>query len=206
MGYRLDESGEIRGHNLACETITLCDDGCQGLVVCTFFSGTLRLAQTESLPSIVLTTLKDCDIVAVERQRNCDFGSACFAQCRFSGVFSRIDFGRPDGATWPASFGRVDGCDFTAATLDDCRFINTDVLTLRLPPWPHVVLFDPHQRAADVAAIEWPGLLGRYMQECTDASAPVSATVLHIPTLAKSTRCTPEQVRQAFGKFGGVLM
>lgn len=74
----------------------------------------------------MLITLKDCDIVAVERQRNCDFGCACFAQCRFSGVFSGIDVGHPDSATWHPNFGKVDGCDISAATLYDSRAINTD--------------------------------------------------------------------------------
>jgi hypothetical protein len=196
MGCWLNERRELSGHNLACETVTLgYGRDCRRITACFLLDGTLRLERLDDHERIMLSSFMRCDIVAVERQWGHGYG-----------VFSDIDFGRPDGATWHRNFGNVDGCDFSAATLDNCRFLNTDMLTLWLPPWPHVVLFDPHQRAADVARVEWPGHLGRYMQDCTDESAPVSATVLHIPTLAKSTHCTPEQVRQAFGKFGGVLM
>lgn len=143
---------------------------------------------------ILRSTVTDTDVIAAKRQQDYPLFKARFVNCRFHGVFSGIDF------------GAVEGCDFTDATLDGCRFFNTDVASPRFPRWPRVVLLDPYRRAADVAAIEWPARLGKYMQICTDKPASVSAAVMHIPSLARLVGCTEEHAREAFEKFGGVVM
>jgi hypothetical protein len=204
MTYQFDEASEIRGQDLIGETVVLSENECRGLIDCTFSSGTLKLAQSKGAASILLTTVKESDVVAVKRQRDYPLFQARFVNSRFHGVFSGIDFGHKDDAEFHEDFGTVDGCDFTDATVDGCRFFNVDVSTLRLPAWPHAILLEPHKRLADVARFEWPGLLGKYMEIKEPQS--VKAVVMHIPSLARLVQSTEEEIKTAFEKFGGLQM
>jgi len=155
---------------------------------------------------ILRSRFEDCEVIAVKRQRDSNFFTARFLNCRFKGVFSGIDFGRSHSIERDGDFGGIENCDFTAATLDGCRFVNADVSTLRLPAWPHAVLLDPYKRAADVAQMQWPGLLGLYMKGCTEMPESFKATVLHMPSLAPLVQCTEEQVQEALKRLGGLQM
>jgi hypothetical protein len=150
--------------------------------------------------------MKDSDVIAAKRQKDYPLFQARFINCRFHGLFSGIAFGKSDNIERDGGFGDIDNCDFTEATLDGCRFFNVAVSTLRFPAWPHVVLHDFAKRAQDVAAMTWPGELGRYMRICADQPASVKASVIHVPSFAKLVACTEEQVRKAFEKFGGLQM
>jgi hypothetical protein len=206
MTYQLDATGAIRGQDLTGDTVVLADDKCSALVKSTLTGGVLKLAQPKKAGRLVMSTLKGCSIDAVKPQRDHDFFFARFINCRFHGVFSGIDFGRSHNVERDGDFGRVEGCDFTDATLDGCRFFNVDAASLRLPRWPHVVLLDFAQRAADVAAMKWPGQLGNYMSVCADQPVSLRVVVIHIPSIAKLMACTEEQAKEAFEKFGGVVM
>jgi hypothetical protein len=205
MAYKLDSRGDIRDQHLVGETVILSDEECAGLVESTLTAGTLKLAQSKGRPTLLHSTVKDSDVIAAKRQKDYQLFQARFVNCRFHGLFNSVDFGHTDRAQLREDFGGVEGCDFTEATLDGCRFFNADVSTLRLPAWPHVVLHDFHQRARDVAAMTWPGELGRYMRICADQPESVKALVIHVPSFAKLVACTEEQVREAFEKFGGLL-
>ena len=206
MTYQLDQSGYIRDQRLAHETVVLSEKECHGLVSSMFVSGTLRLAQPKHSPVIVQSTVVDSDVIAVKRQKEYRFFKARFVDCRFHGVFSGVDFGRAHDVERDGDFGGVENCDFTDATLDGCRFVNVDVSTLRFPSWPHVVIVDPYKRAADVEAMQWPGQLGLYMQGCTSRPESFKAAVLHVPSLASLVKCTEEEIKAAFEKFGGLAM
>jgi len=206
MTYQLDETSEIRGRDLIGETLVLSENECRGLIDCTFSSGTLKLAQSKRSPIILRSTVKDSDVIAVKRQREFRFFRARFVSCRFRGVFSGIDFGHVDDTEFEEDFGAVEGCDFTGSTLDGCRFFNVEVATLRFPRQEHAVILEPLQRAGDVAAIDWPGHLGKYMEICTNKPASLKATVLHIPSLARLLQCTEEEIKAAFERFGGLQM
>lgn len=206
MTYQLNPSGYIRDQSLVDGTVVLSENDCRGLVDCTFASGTLRLAQSKGRPVIVHSTITDSDVVAVKRQRDYPLFDARFIGCTFFGTYSGIDFGHSDRRDDHGDFGCVERCDFTQATLDGCRFFNVDVSTLRLPRWPHVVIEEPHTRAADVRAMSWPGHLGEYMDICTNKPSSLKASVIHVPTLVHQVRCTESEAREAFEKFGRVLM
>lgn len=202
MTYQLDQSGYIRNQKLAHETVVLSEKECHGLVSSMFVSGTLRLAQPKYSPVIVQSTVMDSDVIAVKRQKDYRFFKARFVDCRFHGVFSGVDFGRSYNTEVDGDFGGVEGCDFTDATLDGCRFFNVDASTLRFPAWPHVVLHDLVKRAQDVAAATWPGKLGEYMRICADQPDSMRVSVIHVPSVAKLVACTEEQVRVALEKIG----
>lgn len=206
MAYELDLRGDIRDQKLAHETVVISEKECHGLVNSMFVSGTLRLAQPKYSPVIMQSTVVESDVIAVKRQRAYNLFQARFINCRFHGVFSGVDFGRAHDVERDGDFGGIESCDFTDATLDGCRFVNVDVSTLRFPSWPHVVILEPHKRAADVAAMQWPGQLGIYMQGCTSRPESFKATVLHVPTLALLVKCNEEEIRAAFEKFSGLLM
>jgi hypothetical protein len=180
--------------------VTLSEKECHGLIGSMFVSGTLCLAQAKYSPVIVQSTVVDSDVVAVKRQRAYRFFKARFINCRFHGVFSGVEFGHTDDAQLGEDFGTVEGGDFTDATLDGCRFVNVDVSMLRLPSWPHVVMLEPRRRAVEAAAMEWPGLLGKYMT--LEEHEAVKAVVLHVPSLAKLVKCTEDEIKAAFEKFG----
>lgn len=200
MTYQLDARKYIRGQQLTGETVVLSDRECAGFVESTLTNGTLTLAQTKGAAIISLGTLENCRVVAVKRQRDFDFFSARFIGCQFEGTYSGISFGSKGGGDALFDFGSVQGCDFTNATLDDCRFFNADVSTLRFPSWPHVVMLEPRNRLADAAAMDWPGLLGKYMT--LEEPESVKAVVMHVPSLARLVKCTEEEIREAFEKFG----
>jgi hypothetical protein len=206
MRYRLDEADEIRGQNLLGETLVLSESACHGLIDCTFAAGTLKLARSKGWPLILRSTVKDSDVIAAKRQQDYPLLTARFINCKFHGLFSGIDFGRKVGSELHEDFGAIQVCDFTEATLDGCRFFNTDISTSRLPAWPHVVLLDFAKRAQAVATTAWPGELGKYMRICADQPESVSASVIHVPSFAKLVACTEDQVREAFEKFGGLQM
>lgn len=206
MAYELDSRGDIRNQNLIGETVILSDKECAGLVDSTLTAGTLKLTQSKGRPILLHSTLKDCDVIAAKPQKAYQLLEAFFINCRFHGVFSGVDFGRAHDVERDGYFGGVEGCDFTDATLDGCRFVNVDVSTLRLPSWPHVVMIDPYKRAADVEAMQWPGQLGLYMHGSTNRPESFRATVLHVPSLAQLVKCTEEEVRTAFERFGGLRM
>lgn len=206
MAYQIDASGYIRDQRLDNETVILSEKDGHGLVNSMFSTGTLKLAQAKYSPVIVQSTVVDSDVIAVKRQKNYRFFQARFINCRFQGVFSGIDFGRSPNTERDGDFGGIEACDFTNATLDGCRFFNVDASTLGLPAWPHVVLLDFAKRAQQVAAMAWPGELGRYMRICADQPESVRASVIHVPSFAKLVACTESQVREAFEKFGGLQM
>lgn len=206
MPYELDSRGDIRNQHLVGETVILSDRQCAGLVDSTLTSGTLKLAQSKGRPVLLHCTLTDSDVIAARPQKTYQLLETRFIKCRFHGVFSGVDFGRAHDVRREGDFGGVEGCDFTDATVDGCRFVNVDVSTLRLPRWPHVVIIDPYKRAADVVSMQWPGELGSYMRGCTHRPESFKATVLHVPSLVSLVKCTEDEIRTAFEKFGGLLM
>jgi hypothetical protein len=206
VSYQLDATAAIREQTLVGDTVVLSDDNCRALVKSTLTGGVLQFAQPRKAGGLVMSTLRDCLVKAVKPQRDSNFFTARFINCRFHGVFSGIDFGRPLEPELGWDFGAIEGCDFTAATLDGCRFVNTDVSTLTFPRDGHAVLIEPYKRAADVAAIAWPGHLGQYMEICTARPESFKALVMHLPSLAHLVRCTEDEAKEALQKFGGVVM
>lgn len=206
MSYQFDASGAIRDQALSGETVVLSEDNCRALVKSTLTGGVLKFAQPKEAAGVVMSTLKDCLVDAVKPQRDSNFFLARFLNCRFRGVFSGIDFGRGSRTELHEDFGTVENCDFTDATLDGCRFVDVDVSTLKFPQRDHAVLLDPYRRSADVSAMQWPGVLGKYMEVCTNKPASFKASVMHVPSLARLVKCTEGEVRAALEKFGGVAM
>lgn len=206
MTYELEAGGAIRDQKLVGETVVLAEDKCRAVVRSTLTRSVIKFDQPKSAGVLVLSTFEDCLIEAIKPQRERNFFLARFINCRFRGTFKSVKFGRGFRAELQEDFGTIEGCDFTDAVLDDCEFVNVDVSTIKFPQKDHVVLIEPYKRAADVAAVQWPGDLARYMLLSTEPQEWRKAAVDHVPSLARHFKCTPDELRRAFKQFGGVLM
>lgn len=208
MAFQLDARGDIRNQALVNETVVLSEDKCHGLVDSTLSFCVIQLAQKSARTPVVIlrTVITDSEVIAVSRQKEDRFFKARFTNCRFSGVFSGIDFGRSHNVERDGDFGAVEHCDFSAATLDGCRFFNVDPSELTFPRKNHAVLIDLRERAGDVAGMSWPGLLGQYFELAADMPPSLRIQVMHIPSLARLVKCSQEEVLEALKRFGGVLL
>lgn len=206
MTHQIDATGAIRDQALLGDTIVVSDDTCRAFVNSRLASGVLKLAQPKKAGALVMSTFQNCVIEAVKMQRDTNFFTARFVDCRFRGLFSGVDFGHTGGAELGQNFGSVEGCDFSDATLDGCRFINVDVSTLKFPRHDHAVLINPSSRSADVSAANWPGSMGKYMEIVTAKPPSFKATVMHIPSLTSLVQCSEEELKSALRRFGGIAM
>jgi hypothetical protein len=166
----------------------------------------IKFIEPNMTHKIAGNTLIDCLIHAVKPQRNSQLYSTRFINCRFKGTFIGIDFGSGRGRD--EGFGRIETCDFSEARLHGCRFTNTDVVASKIvfPKKDHAVFIEPYKRHENVKKFKWPSeRFGVFMQmTCENDTEIFKAATDHIPSLARWTQCTPEQVREALTQFGGV--
>jgi hypothetical protein len=192
---------ELVGH-----TLVITDDS-ETLFKKTLTKCVIKFAQPDMTGKAAHSTLIDCLIHAVKPQRNSTFFRVRLINCRFKGTFSGIDFGSGDGRNY-SDFGRVEACDFSQARLHNCRFTNTDVVASKIifPKKDHAVFIEPYKRHEDVKKFKWPNeRFDAFMQvTCENDTEIFKAATDHIPSLARWTQCTPEQVREALTQFGGV--
>lgn len=205
MTYQLEPNGTVCDQTLVGETVILSDNHCRGLVRSTLIGGVLQFAQPKKAGLLALSTIKDCAVDAVMPQRDRNMFLARFINCRFTGVFSGIDFGCSHTVERDGDFGAVDHCDFSEAILDGCRFFNVDPVELRFPRSNHAVLVDLRTRADDVASMAWPGLLGSYLALAADMPSSLRVNVVHIPSLASLVKCSQEEVMKALKRLEGSL-
>lgn len=67
------------------------------------------------------------------------FEFAHFSDVKFTGKFVGCTFG-----DWvSAATSSIRSCDFTEAGLEDCRFLNCDIESTRLPKWPAFTIVNP---------------------------------------------------------------
>jgi hypothetical protein len=148
------------------------------------------------------TTLIDCTLEAKRELKNFRWYKSFLKGCRFLGRFSGNDFG-----SWPDSpmEGGIEGCDFTEASLDACRFLGCDVRTLRFPPWPCFTILDPVRRHLELSAVPWPGLAGPVFGQGFSKDPPSTVAVtFSAPALAKACGTTPEAIRAIVERLDGV--
>ncbi len=145
-----------------------------------------------------------CTFDVKKELKNFRWEHALLEGCRFTGRLGGNDFGR-----WPNSSrpGDIRGCDFSAAQLDGCRFLECDVRTLRFPPWPCFTVLDPVRRYHELRALQWPGDIGR-IEVAGFAEDPPStvAVTFAAPALAKRSGTTPEAIRDTLAKLDGVVL
>jgi hypothetical protein len=145
--------------------------------------------------------LIDCTIEVARVLKNFAWDAVHLKGCRFKGRFFSNDFGNVRDATQAS----IVDCDFSSAHVDQCRFLHCDVRTLRFPPWPYFTLFDPARRAAELAALPWPGKKGHIIAELFAETAPSTVALTYeAADLAKFCGTTPEAIKALIEKLDGV--
>ena len=147
------------------------------------------------------TRIIECTIEVSRLLKNFQWSWAHLAGCQFKGRFVGNDFGNWRGT----DEGSIVDCDFSAAYLDQTRFLSCEAPSLRFPPWPCFTIFDPVRRWRDLRALAWPGDIGSVVIEGY-AERPLStaAVTYAAPALAKRCGTTPEAIRAVLEKLDGV--
>jgi hypothetical protein len=163
---------------------------------------TLKLGMAARDLIIPQARFVDCEFIFKKPLRNFRWDTARLQGCRFKGHLIGNDFGE-----WPNAPGKgsIEDCDFSEARLHGCRFLGCDVNTLRFPPWPCFTIVDPVCRAAELAALPWPGKYGSIIAEGFATAPPSTVAVTYFaPELAKFCETTPEAIRAVIEKLDGV--
>lgn len=148
----------------------------------------------------------DCTLEVKRKLVHVPFYGALLRDCRVTGTLVGCSFGHwPDYSPQGTERGGVERCDFGAATLDACQFVDCDMSEIVLPAWPHFALRDPERRREALARIDWPGQTRIAMVDAlTDLPPKVSALVFHASTLAKQFHATEADLKEALRRLGGV--
>lgn len=143
-----------------------------------------------------------CTFDVKKELKNFGWEHALLEGCKFTGRMSGNDFGH-----WPDSPrpGHIQDCDFSAAQLDACRFLECDTNTLRFPPWPCFTLLNPVQRSRELSAAPWPGDIGPIVMSGFEEIPRTTVAVTYsAPALAKRHGTTPEAIKAILEKLDGV--
>jgi hypothetical protein len=119
-------------------------------------------------------------------------------------VLSGCDFGR-----WPEdnnADGGIERCDFSAATLDGCRFIECEAASLTFPRWPSFTILDPKRRIHEIAAMHWPGKVSSLVESFDYYPDQTVAVSLSAKRIAKKYEVAEEQIREVVTKLEGVIL
>lgn len=150
----------------------------------------------------------DCQIEAGRKLIN--FQQWCSADiwgCIFKGHYYGNDFGnRPEYFGSSVYRGSIRDCDFSNAILDACRFMHTDMSTIKLPNWPCFTILKPRQQAERIETFNWPGRLRVWAKTTADELELASAVVDYAPSMAKKYGCAEVELHDALERFGGVIM
>lgn len=135
-------------------------------------------------------TMVEGEFIQKRRLANFHFSRAHFHGVKFSGNFVGCDFGDWD-TTEKAS---VQGCDFSQATLDGCRFLNCDMQTIRIPKWPCFTIFNPSQARDFVLGRDWPSSVGDILDVYTDEDPECVAICGDAVRIAEKKLCASRRV------------
>ncbi|WP_224240431.1 hypothetical protein [Hyalangium gracile] len=151
---------------------------------------------------ITKARLIGCVIEVKQELKNFHWSSALLRGCRFTGHLSGNDFG-----SWPdeAEEGAIEECDFTAAQLHGCRFIDCDTTTLRFPSWPCFTLLNPVRRLHELNALHWPGQVQTLIKVLARNPESLSAVTYSATALAEKYDASEQDIRATVEKLGGVI-
>jgi hypothetical protein len=115
-----------------------------------------RIVIHSSTKNLVITRTKflNCRIEVRRELINFRWLDTWLQGCSFKGRLRGNDFGH-----WSPPYqtmGGIEGCDFTEATLDGCRFIGCQIKTISLPSWPCFTILDPRQTQTRFESIKSP--------------------------------------------------
>lgn len=164
----------------------------------------LMLRTTAKALTATETTIEDSQIVAAQKLTGFRWYHVWFRRCRFSGTFSGCEFGHwPDD---PPSAGGIEECDFSAAILDGCRFLDCDTSRIRFPTWPCFTLLDPVGNLSSLSSRTWPGSTGIIVNTLKSSPPETSAVVLDSSQVVKKLGSSQDELCAFLKKLDNVLM
>lgn len=136
-------------------------------------------ASTSSLV-IAGVMMTDCTFKQLEPLVDFHFENAHLINTRFIGTYDGCDFGDWDSNKRSS----IKDCDFTEAKVNNSRFINCDMASIKLPSWPTFSIINPCNAHEYVIGHDWPGDLGIDLDVITDIPEECSAIVMDAEKLA----------------------
>lgn len=128
------------------------------------------------------------------------FRRATFDSVKFKGEYSGCDFGDWDDTVNP----HISRCDFSAAVMDGCRFLNCDMAGIVTPKWPCFRWMHPATARDLVMSKSWPKGVGLILDISTDIDPECVAIVLDASVIAKDSNLPLEQLRPMLEAIPGV--
>lgn len=119
------------------------------------------------------------------------FERAHFSGVTFTGNFAGCTFGDWDAVETSS----VRNCDFTQAGLEDSRFLNCDIDSMRLPGWPVFTIVNPAEARDFVMSRPWPSKMRIALDVYTDNDPECVAICGDAAKLAKSDDISLDELR-----------
>ena len=96
-------------------------------------------------------------------------------------------------------------CDFTEATLDQCRFFNVEISQQKFAPWPQFVIPYANELLASKLQREWPGKFGTHMRLALRQNPALVATTGSVKDYLKEYEISVEELEQILNEIGDVV-
>lgn len=152
------------------------------------------------------TRLIDCTIEVKQELKNKSWTCAALKGCRFTGRMVGCDFGPWLGNATGWEQGAVEDCDFSEARLDQCRFHDCDMRTVRLPRWPCFTILDPIGHGRELTSAGWPGTFVPVILEGPYKDVPSTVAVTYYaPAEAKRAGTTEAELKAAIERFDFIV-
>ncbi|WP_253760520.1 hypothetical protein [Ralstonia solanacearum] len=119
------------------------------------------------------------------------FQKVHFSKVKFKGEYFGCDFGDWDDV----SVSSISDCDFSEASMHGCRFLNSDMKGMVMPPWPCFCLSDPAKARGFVMSKSWPKSMGLTLDIYTDTDPECVAIVANANVIADKNKLSLDEVR-----------
>ncbi|MGH9821765.1 MAG: hypothetical protein ACREDR_00680 [Blastocatellia bacterium] len=171
-----------------------------------FESCKIILQLTAGLMTINQAKFVNCSIMAKKRLVNlqgwCD---AAMEECTFTGSYSGNDFGHRSEHRWAE--GRLVGSDFSGAILDECRLLDCDLRTIKLPRWPCFSLVDADEAGRVLSSMGMTGGIAVWAATLLSPRPPETvAIVYHIPRMLKAYGLTETELKLALDEIKRLIL
>uniref|UniRef100_UPI00104D40AE hypothetical protein n=1 Tax=unclassified Variovorax TaxID=663243 RepID=UPI00104D40AE len=197
---------EFKGHEFNGESITIRPDDI--FLKCEFLDCHIVLDMHRGNPGIFDSQVVNCLIEAKRTLMNGRFFRSRYVDCRFKGRFGSVDFGR---SPWADPLGNEDhlgelrDCDFSAATLNLCRFFHVEISRQRFASWPQFVIPFDRDLAASQRSPVWPGGFSDYFKITRHQDLALSALAGTAAYFKKHYVLTENELLQVLDDIGGVI-
>ncbi|MFM9281823.1 MerR family transcriptional regulator [Paenibacillus jiagnxiensis] len=98
----------------------------------------------------------------------------------------------------------VSECDFSSASLHECRLLNCDMKGILIPKWPCFCLLDPAEARDFVVSQQLPKKMGLILDIYTDTDRECVAIIGDASALAKESGLPLSEIRALLQTIPGL--